>query len=220
MMGSSGLPRIMLKEGRIYTLNSSPGWRLKGQPVIEHNGCEYRSWSPYTSKLAAFLLKGGSIECLDGAREILYLGASYGTTASHIADIAPDAKVYCVEISRKPYVSLERMAKVHRGVIPILDDASKPENYSSFVISPQVLIEDIAQKNLLDIMLRNIRKFASIRWFYLAVKSRSIDSTAPPQVIYDQSMSTLRNELRCEATLTDISMYEADHAIISGKVLP
>lgn len=212
-------PNTLLQEGKLYTLNSSPGWRLKGQPLIQRGGKEYRSWNPYTSKLAAFLLQGGRLEGFEHAGEILYLGGSYGTTASHVADITPESKVYCVEISRKPYISLELMAKQHPGIVPILEDASKPENYSLFVRRPEVLIEDIAQKNLLDIMLRNIRQFASIKWFYLAVKARSIDSTADPEAIYVQTMKRLQEELKCEATLRDISVYEADHAIIAGKVL-
>lgn len=209
----------LLMEGKLYTLNSAPGWRLKGQPILDHGGREYRSWSPYSSKLAAFLMKGGRLDGIDGATEILYLGASYGTTASHVADISPDARVYCVEISRKPYIALEGVARQHAGMVPILDDASRPENYSLFVRSPEVLVQDIAQKHLLDIMLRNIRQFPSVRWFYLAVKARSIDSTAPPEVMYERTMERLLTELKCEATLTDISSYEADHAIIAGRVL-
>lgn len=215
----STLPQnTIFLEGKLYTLNSAPGWRLRGQPVTEVGGREYRSWSPFTSKLAAFIMMGGSMLPFQGARSVLYLGASFGTTVSHVADILPDATIYAIEISRKPYVGLQDVAATHSGIIPVLDDASHPERYSAIVEGPDVVIEDIAQKNMLDILMRNIESFRSIRAFYLVVKSRSIDSSATPERIFEQEKMKLESRLKCDVSLKDISRYEKDHAILSGVV--
>ncbi len=206
----------VLSESRIYTLNSSPGWRLKGQPVITIAGREYRSWSPFTSKLSAYLMSGGTLRPLNGTSSVLYLGASYGTTVSHLADILPEATIYCVEVSRGPFIGLQDVARTHRGIVPILEDAFHPERYSAMVSAPEVIIEDVAQKNLLEILLRNIHAFPAVRRFYLSVKARSIDSSSQPGAIYEKTMNELVSSMKCSVSMTDISRFERDHAILSG----
>ena len=188
------------------------------QPVIVKDGKEYRSWSPYTSKIAAFILEGGDAGALSSSSCVLYLGASYGTTVSHIADILPDATINCVEVAVKPYVGLQSVARSHRGIVPILEDANHPERYSAIAGSPDLLIEDVAQKNLADILVRNMECFHSISSFYLVVKARSIDSSARPEAVYDKVMRRLLSLPECRIELTDISRFEGDHAVISGSV--
>ncbi len=205
-------------DGKLYTLNSAPGWRLRGQPVMEVEGREYRSWSPFTSKLAAFTMLGGSMLPFHGSRKVLYLGASFGTTVSHVADILPDATIYAVEMAREPYVGLQEVAATHQGIIPIMDDAFHPERYSAVVEGPDIVIEDIAQKNMLDILVRNIESFRSIRAFFLVVKSRSIDSSASPERIFEEEKMRLESRLKCNVSMKDISRYERDHAVLSGIV--
>lgn len=210
-------PTVLVSGGKAYTLNSVPGWRLRGQPVATIEGREYRSWSPYTSKLAAFLLSGGDLSPLTDPGAVLYLGASYGTTVSHLADIAPSATIYAVEFSRKPYMELRKVAAVHAGVIPLLEDARFPEKYRAMVASPSVLVQDVAQKNAVGIMMKNAGAFGSIRHYFLSVKARSIDSSSEPEAVYARVRERLEGETGRRATLTDISRFEKDHVILSGS---
>lgn len=219
MPGTPGLPpNTILAGGRLYTRNSVPGWRLRGQPVIESGGEEFRSWSPYTSKIAAFILEGGSVDAMGSASSILYLGASYGTTVSHLADMLPHATITSIEIARRPYIGLQAVARNHPGVIPVLEDAAHPERYTAIAGSPQVVIEDVAQKNLLDILVRNITCLPTIGSFYLVVKSRSVDSSAPPARVYEVVSRGLHAALDCKVRMTDISRFEKDHAVLAGTV--
>lgn len=48
---------------------------------------EYRVWNPFRSKLAAGILGGVDNIYIAPGKKVLYLGASAGTTVSHVADI-------------------------------------------------------------------------------------------------------------------------------------
>ena len=79
---------IFYKDGEIATRNLSPGIRVYDERLIQDGEEEYRIWNPRRSKLAAALLNG--LEGLDlyNDSKVLYLGASTGTTVSHISDIS------------------------------------------------------------------------------------------------------------------------------------
>ncbi|KAF7088831.1 hypothetical protein CFC21_091900 [Triticum aestivum] len=56
---------------------------------------------------------------------VLYLGAAFGTTVSHVSDIVgPTGLVYVVEFSHRSGRDLVNMAKKRTNVIPITEDAS------------------------------------------------------------------------------------------------
>lgn len=90
--------KVYLKDGQIATKNLTPGISVYGEELI-HEKEEYRIWNPRRSKLAAALLNG--LENLDISEDakVLYLGASTGTTVSHISDIVTDGRIYAVEFS-------------------------------------------------------------------------------------------------------------------------
>ena len=88
--------KVYLKDGQIATKNLTPGISVYGEELIQEKE-EYRIWNPRRSKLAAALLNG--LENLDISEDakVLYLGASTGTTVSHISDIVTDGRIYAVE---------------------------------------------------------------------------------------------------------------------------
>ncbi|XP_037424798.1 alpha carbonic anhydrase 8-like [Triticum dicoccoides] len=59
---------------------------------------------------------------------VLYLGAAFGTTVSHVSDIVgPTGLVYAVEFSHRSGRDLVNMAKKRTNVIPITEDARHPK---------------------------------------------------------------------------------------------
>ena len=51
----------VFKDGdKIYTVNSTPGKKVYGEKLVDSETVEYREWIPNRSKLAAYILKGGS----------------------------------------------------------------------------------------------------------------------------------------------------------------
>ena len=75
--------KVYFKDGNVATQNLNPGISVYGEELIQED-VEYRIWNPRRSKLAAALLNGlGNLD-LEETSKVLYLGASTGTTVSHI----------------------------------------------------------------------------------------------------------------------------------------
>jgi len=79
------------KEDALVTRNLVPGESVYGEKRISvdegESKVEYRVWNPFRSKLAAAILGGVDHIYIQPGSKVLYLGASAGTTVSHVADI-------------------------------------------------------------------------------------------------------------------------------------
>lgn len=91
---------------------------------------------------------------------MLYLGASTGTTCSHVADIiGPTGVLYAVEFSPRCGRELLNMAKKRTNIVPIIMDARKPWDYRYFVEMVDFVFADVAQPNQATIMGLNCKYF-------------------------------------------------------------
>jgi rRNA 2'-O-methyltransferase fibrillarin len=128
------------KEDALVTLNSTPGKDVYGEKRIQVDGpagadgnatkLEYRVWNPFRSKLAAAILGGVDNIHIKPGTKVLYIGASAGTTVSHVSDIVgPTGCVYAVEFAHRMGRDLINMAKSRTNVIPIIEDARHPLKY-------------------------------------------------------------------------------------------
>jgi fibrillarin-like pre-rRNA processing protein len=179
-----------------------------------------RIWDPYRSKLAALLLKSRSplpiVLSVDSV--VLYLGASTGTTVSHVSDIVRDGLVYAVEISPRSMRQLLGLAESRRNIIPILGDAARPESYSRLVEPVDMVYQDVAQRNQAEIAtLNSARYLKKGGTLVLMIKTRSIDSSASPVEIRGSEIERL---LGLEVqSVTDLLPYHHDHwAVVAKKV--
>merc|ERR1712227_813326 len=80
------------KEDALCTLNLVPGESVYGEKRIsvdveDGEKVEYRVWNPFRSKIAAAILGGVDNIWIKPGTKILYLGASAGTTVSHVSDL-------------------------------------------------------------------------------------------------------------------------------------
>ncbi len=203
---------IRLSE-RLYTLNLSPGNRVYGERTIQHQGREYREWNPRRSKLAAYLLKGGTGLELSRDGRVLYLGAASGTTASHISDLVPDGAVYCVEFSPRSFRDLVRNCEGRPNMMPFLGDATRPEVYATVVPEVDLVYQDVAQKGQAHILKANMDAFHASRGM-LALKSRSEDVTKDPIHIYAKSVAWLRSSGLVVQEVLELDPFEKDHAMM------
>ncbi|MDY7083302.1 MAG: fibrillarin-like rRNA/tRNA 2'-O-methyltransferase, partial [Halobacteria archaeon] len=105
----------------------------RGEPIADERVQDgLRVWNPYESKLAAVLVKGyEDFVSLDSDTKVLYLGAAAGTTPSYVADICK--VVYAVEFATTPASRLIEVAEEKDGLMPVVEDARKPERYTSIV---------------------------------------------------------------------------------------
>jgi len=167
--------RILRLRGELYTRTDyiKP---VFGEKIISYMGGRARHWDPKRSKLAAAILKGMDIMPIRQDSSVLYLGASTGTTVSYISDICIDGRIYAVEVSFESFYKLLSLAEKRKNIIPILEDANVPERYSFFVEKPDLIYQDIAQRNQVQIFNTNAATFPEVRKAILIIKTRSISS--------------------------------------------
>jgi len=207
---------VFRKNDKIYTenLDSCKGIKVYNERLIHYKDKEFRSWNPYRSKLAVAILKKFIFNIKPDSK-VLYLGASTGTTVSHISDIVKDGMVYAVENSPIAANDLIQLSRRRKNIIPILEDAYHSERYSFFVPSVDVVYQDISQRNQAEIFLENIKCYLKRDGLgILMVKARSIDVSLKPKETYELVSDKLREQKINIINLIDLSPYEKDHAAI------
>ena len=219
------------KEGRtLWTRNAVKGKSVRDERRKKDSRIEWRQWEPQKSKVAACLLKT-KLDPSELIPEVgstcLYLGASSGTTVSHIHDHVcgsgnhHNGQIVSVEISPRMMRYLSKVSELRPGLIPVLGDARKPT-----VISPYLrdkvdwIHQDISvaeqTKSFLkisDIFLKPngigllSLKAASERWMEGGDDSRFKE--AEEMINSSESVTLLDN--------IDISHFESQHRIFVIK---
>ncbi len=199
--------------GLLWTRNRVPGRKVYGEPLRQFKGREYRAWSPHRSKMAALLRKDPKSPWLDTREDVLYLGASTGTTVSHVSDLLrPGAKCVAVEFSARSMRDLLWNMEARNNVVPVLGDAGAPASYAAYLDRPVgAVVQDVAQRHQVDIFLRNLPFLSQEGRGFLFVKARSIHVADPPKRIYEQVEARLLEAgLRIERQV-DLEPFEKDH---------
>jgi fibrillarin-like pre-rRNA processing protein len=207
----------------LATLNLTPGKRFYTEQLVNVDGVEYRTWSPYRSKLAAGIVKGLGEMPLSRGDKVLYLGVASGTTCSHVSDIiGVGGHVWGVDFAPRPIRDLvDGLAKHRDNVSPILGDARRPRSYAVNVPRVDGIYADVAQPDQAGIVVENARVFLkSGGWAVMAVKSRSIDVTRAPQRIYEAEIEKLREAGFEIAESLELDPYEKDHALVVARLKP
>ena len=220
---------IYLKEDQIATENLVPGKKVYGEQLFEEriiatdnlntNGdevrtkeVEYRIWNPRRSKLAAAFLNGLTKLKIANDSKILYLGASTGTTVSHISDIAKDGLIYAVEFSPVSMRKLNRLSEDRPNIIPLLNDVTKPKEYLNLVEKVDFIYCDVAQPKQTEVFIENINLFLKEDSLaMIMIKSRSIDVNQKPRKIFKQEEKKLIAKGFGIIEKIKLEPYEKDH---------
>ena len=205
--------RVFLDRGRLYTISLCPGKRIYGERLFTLSGTEYREWDPRRSKLAAYLTVGGKQFPFMKDSKVLYLGASSGTTPSHVADICSEGKVYCVEFAQRMFRDLVGTCETRSNMMPILGDATKPSEYSMFADGVDIVYQDVAQKMQANILCDNMDAF-NANYGMVAVKARSEDVTASPESIFKEAEKVIRDRGYKILDNEPLDPFEKAHAMI------
>ena len=198
----------------IYSIKIKGSRRIA---TLARKDSSLRIWDPKRSKLGVMVIKNIPIPIGRDSR-VLYLGASSGTTVSHVADIAKVA--YAVEFSPRSMRNLLDTCKNYDNMIPLLDDANHPERYSPFVEPVDVIYQDVAQRNQAEIALRNARWFLKDDgYLIITIKARSIDTTANPKKILEAEAEKLTSDFEIISKI-DLAPYHIDHLAVIARKLP
>jgi fibrillarin-like pre-rRNA processing protein len=206
----------------IATINLLKGVTLYGEKLISRDGNEYRTWDPFRSKLAAAYIKGLHF-AFSNVGNVLYLGASTGTTVSHLSDIVGQSgKIFAVESSTR--VARELISNVsskRTNVIPIIEDARKPRSYFSIYDKMDLVYCDIAQPDQTTIAIDNCKIYLKeAKPMLLIIKTRSIDVTMSPKNVISQEIKKLESNSFEIKQKIDLEPFDKDHAMINAVFYP
>lgn len=210
----------------LATKNLTPGKTYYGERIsklrVNKETAEFRFWDPFRSKLSAAILNGLNVFPLSNGTVCLYLGASTGTTVSHISDIVGErGRIFAVELaSRVARELLENVVRYRTNILPIVGDARHPERYSAVYGDISLVYCDIAQPDQTEIAVANCRRFlVPSGMLFLVVKASSINALKDKREVFDDQLRLLR-ELRFEVLQKiDLEPYDRNHAMIVARML-
>ena len=211
---------IFVVDGKFATINLTPGHKVYGEQLIKEKNVEYRVWDFWRSKPAAAIKNGLKEFPLKKRMKILYLGIASGTTASHFSDIVvKEGIIYGVDIAERVLRELVPHAEKRGNIIPILADARKPEEYENIVLEKvDLLYEDVADPDQIQILIRNAEKFLKPNGFAaIAIKSQSISSTKPPKEVYKECLEELEKHFEI-LNKVELDPYEKAHLFVVMKM--
>ena len=203
-------------EKKLATENLVPKNQVYNEKLVKIKGTEYRIWNPFRSKLAATIMNGLRDFPFMQKSSVLYLGVSTGTTISHISDIVgQNGIIFGVEhTSRVARDFLDRVASHRKNIIPIIQDARKPQEYFSVFKKVDVAYVDIAQPDQTDIAIDNCKMYLkSNGYLFLVIKTRSIDVTKDPKKVISNEIKKLEPLFEIKQII-NLQPYDKDHAIV------
>lgn len=216
-----GIYEVVKEKKHLATRNIDFGKVVYGEKLITFEGVEYRIWDPHRSKLGAMILKKFNIPIKENFK-VLYLGAASGTTVSHVSDIVSSGAVYAVEFAPRSMRDLIELASRRKNIYPILADARKPDSYAHLVEPVDLIFQDVAQPNQVEIATRNAARFLKRDGnLLLSIKARSIDTVANPKKIFTNELRKLEQtfepkfEIIC---VKNLMPYYEDHLGVLVKL--
>jgi len=203
---------------KIFTRSLVPGTSVYDEKIFKEGRNEFREWNPKKSKLGAAILKGISQIGIMPGKTVLYLGCSTGTTCSHVSDmLGPEGTLIGVDVAPRVMREFYFLCQERKNMAPLMADAANPATYPKEVTEVDVVFQDIAQRNQVEIFDKNCKAFLKKGGFgLLSVKARSIDVTKKPKVIFKQ----VREELGKLYTIVDyreLDPFEKDHCLFVIK---
>lgn len=206
------------KKRILYTKSLVPGVSIYGEKLTSQGRDEFREWIPNRSKLCAAILKGISQIGIMPGKTVLYLGASTGTTVSHVSDIVGEnGFIFALDSAPRTTRQLVYLCEQRKNIAPILADAKNIEQYKSDIPKVDIIYMDIAQKDQVGIFLNNIENFLDSRGFaILCLKARSINVVKKPRDVF----KIARTELEKKVVIVDyreLFPFERDHAFFVCK---
>ena len=199
-------------DNQIATVNLTPGVQVYQEKLLDYEDKQFRLWNPRRSKLAAAIINGLSIFPFKEDSTVLYLGASAGTTPSHISDICTNGRIYCVEFSATMMREFLDVSKNRCNLLALLEDATHPSDYQALVESVDIIYSDVAQATQTKLFLDNFKIFAREDTIgIIMIKARSIDVTKKPSVIFKEEKRKLEEGGLRILEEIKLDPYEKDH---------
>ncbi|XP_033164809.1 rRNA 2'-O-methyltransferase fibrillarin [Drosophila mauritiana] len=181
--------------------------------------CEFRVWSPFQSKLAAGIMGGVSDLHLQIGSKVLYLGAGFGRSVSHISDIVGESgMVYAVEQIPWAGSQLTVLANRRSNIVPIVEDATMPYKYRYEVPACiDIIFADLPPSILIRALMLNARHFLNPGGHFVAY----LHSPNSQGVVFNKDSFAAERRLLKEKQLEPKEMvllepFKAGYAFVVG----
>ena len=204
----------------LATQNLTDGNSVYGEKIIKFDDIEYRFWDPFRSKLAGAIMKGLKENPIKESSRVLYLGASTGTTVSHVSDIiGNNGIIFPVEPSvRVARELLENVCSKRKNIIPILSDARNYLKYYGYFGIVDIVYSDIAQPDQTMIAIDNCKSYLKDNGdLLIIIKTRSIDVLTDPKIVTQNEAKKLEDNNFTIIQIINLEPFEKDHALIHAK---
>jgi len=174
-----------------------------------------REWNPFHSKIAAGIRKG-LIPNINQDSKILYLGAAEGYTVSFISDLIENGIVYGIDISPYSMQKLVLLSEDRKNIIPILEDCNLVNEYKAFIETKvDLIIQDIAQKNQIEILKKNANLFLKKKGEIILSLKLSAISQKNINII-DRELKDLETDFRIIKKVR-LEPFEKKHVLVFAQ---
>ncbi|EDW97162.1 rRNA 2'-O-methyltransferase fibrillarin 1 [Drosophila yakuba] len=208
---------------QLLTRNTSSSTDDYGEQRItsEFRGkrCEFRVWSPFQSKLAAGIMGGASDLHLRIGSKVLYLGAGFGRSVSHISDIVGESgMVYAVEQGPWAGRQLTTLANRRSNIVPVVEDATMPYKYRFEVPACiDIIFADLPHADQVRSLMLNARHFLNPGGHFVAY----LHSANNNGVVFNKDTFAAERKLLKEQQLEPIEMvllepFKPGYALVVG----
>jgi fibrillarin-like pre-rRNA processing protein len=206
-------PGVFKYQNLILTKNLVPGKKVYGEKLLSINGIEFRTWTPFRSKICAAIKKGLKNFPIKKSFNILYLGVAEGTTASHLSDIIEEeGLIIGIDISKRTMKKFIQLCEERKNMLPLLADASKPETYFNEIkeIKFDLLYQDISQKNQAQILNSNSIFLKKNSYAMISIKAKSISTSLPAKKVFEEQKNILKEKFNLIECLP-LEPFEKEH---------
>jgi len=140
-------------------------------------------WSPYKSKWKTAEEKNLDVG-IENKDNILYLGASSGTTVGYISKLTLGL-IFAVENSPKMAISLVKLAEKSKNIAPIFSDArdTKHLKKSMFNKKINILFQDIPSTDQVEILVNASKLVNKECKILFSLKTQSISQQNPKKTL-------------------------------------
>ena len=112
-------------------------------------------------------------------------------------------------------------AQKRTNVIPIVEDARRPEKYRFLVSVVDVIFADVAQPDQARIICHNAHYFLKDKGhIVISIKANCIDSTMESTAVFAEEVNKMKQENIKPLEQITLEPFERDHAIVVGQYLP
>ena len=173
---------VRKEKGGLWTRNAVRGKSVRGERRKRDGRIEWRKWDARRSKVAAMLMRSKvdpSTLIPNPGSLVVYLGASSGSTVSHLHDHVCGAgnhhggKIIAVDISSRMMRDLLTLCHARPGIVPILGDARYPLNLAPYL--PRMadwLFQDLSMPDQAKSFI-NSTSYLSVSYTHLTLPTMS-----------------------------------------------